>query len=91
MAFEKVQERIDIFATQKIKMYRLDRTAFTIQSFESATKQRAYWLSKTPAERLAAAWYLTCSAWNLDLETPPQLDRTFFAMRKHQVYATKHI
>ena len=72
-------------------MYRLDRTAFKIQSFESATKQRAYWLSKTPAERLAAAWCLICAAWNLDMETPQRMDRSFFSMRKQQGYATEHI
>ena len=63
-------------------MQRLDRTAFKIQSFDSAAKQRAYWLSKSPAERLAAAWYLICSAWNLDVANPPGLDRTCFSMRK---------
>lgn len=72
-------------------MYRLDRTAFSIGSFESAAHQRTYWLSKTPAERLAAAWYLICAAWNLDLETPVRMDRTAFSMRKHQDYATKRI
>lgn len=76
---------------KKLKMYRLDRTAFKIQSYDSAAKQRAYWLSKTPAERLAAAWYLTCAAWNLDIETPLRLDRSSFSMRKQQEYATKRI
>lgn len=65
-----------------LKMYRLDRTAFSIESFKTATDQRAYWLSKTPAERLAAAWYLICAAWNLDVRTPQRMDRTVFSMRK---------
>ncbi len=72
-------------------MYSLDRAAFTAQSFESAAKQRSYWLSKTPAERLAAAWYLICAAWNLDIKKPQRMDRTFFSIRKRPEHATKHI
>lgn len=72
-------------------MYRLDRQAFSIQSFESATHQREYWLSKSPAERLAAAWYLICAAWNLDMSKPQPLDRTCFSMRHREEYATEHI
>ncbi len=72
-------------------MYRLDRQAFSIQSFESAAHQRAYWLSKTPQERLAAAWYLTCAAWNLDITKKHPLDRSCFSIRSHNDDATKHI
>jgi hypothetical protein len=68
-------------------MYRLDRTAFSAQSFESAAKQREWWLTKTPAERLSAAWYLICAAWNLDADVPVRLDRTSFSMRKQQSHA----
>jgi hypothetical protein len=64
--------------------YRLDRQAFSIQTFESAAKQRAYWLSKTPAERLAAAWHLICSAWNLDPTVAQPLDRGCFSIRQHK-------
>jgi hypothetical protein len=72
-------------------MYRLDRTAFSAQTFDSAANQRAYWLSKTPAERLAAAWYLVCAAWNLDMTVPQRMDRSIFSMRKHATDETKHI
>ncbi len=64
-------------------MYRLDRTAFKIQSFEEAADTKEYWLSKTPDERLAAAWYLTCCAYGIDYDNPPRLDRTVFSMRKN--------
>ncbi len=67
-----------------MKTYRLDRTAFTIQTFAEAAHQRAYWLTCSPRERLAAAWYLICSAYNLDRSKPHRLDRTAFAMRKHK-------
>jgi uncharacterized protein (UPF0262 family) len=62
--------------------YRLDRSAFQIQSFEQASNQHTYWLSKTPAERISAAWYLICVAYDLDYESEHSLDRTFFQMRK---------
>jgi hypothetical protein len=63
-------------------MFRLDRNAFSIHSHATAGKNRAYWLTKTPAERLAAAWYLICAAWNLDPKVQHRLDRTCFSMRK---------
>lgn len=65
-----------------METYRLDRTAFAIQSFEEAAHRRNYWLAHTPQERLAAAWYLICSAYNLDRTKLHRLDRTAFAMRK---------
>jgi hypothetical protein len=62
---------------------RLDRNAFPIQSFREAEQTREFWLKKSPAERWAAAWYLTCCAWNIDHKNPPRLDRTVFSMRKN--------
>ncbi|NUQ24430.1 MAG: hypothetical protein HUU34_10780 [Saprospiraceae bacterium] len=62
--------------------FRLDRTAFQIKSHKDAAKQRAYWMKKTPMERLAAAWYLTCTAYNLDIKNPPRMDRSVFAIKK---------
>jgi hypothetical protein len=64
-------------------MFKLDRTAFKIQTFEEADNNRAYWLSKTPAERWSAAWYLTCCAYNIDPKNPPRLDRNVFSQRKN--------
>lgn len=63
------------------KTYRLDRTAFKINTFEEAADQVSYWKTKTTQERLAAAWYLTCQAYNLDPEAEHRLDRTVFSMR----------
>lgn len=62
---------------------KLDRTQFKMQSFKEAENDRAYWLSKTPAERFAAAWYLICVAYNLPHDTHTPLDRTYFKMGKH--------
>lgn len=64
-------------------MYRLDRTAFKIQSHQEADNTRAYWLSQPPEERFRAAWYLICSAYNIDPNNPPRLDKNCFSMRKN--------
>ena len=64
-------------------MYRLDKTQFAIKTFEQAENNLEYWLSKTPAERWAAAWYLTCCAYNLDYNNPPRLDKSQFYIRNH--------
>ncbi len=64
-------------------MYRLDKTAFKIQSFAEADNTRAYWLNKTPEERWKAAWFLTCAAYGIDYNNPPRLDRNHFSMRKN--------
>ena len=61
---------------------RLDRTKFKLQSLDEANHQLTYWLSKTPAERLQAAWWLTCRAYGFDPAYPPRLDRTVFSARK---------
>lgn len=72
-------------------MFRLDRTAFVIQNMESAAHQRSYWLAKKPQERLAASWYLTCAAWNLDIKKEHRLDRNCFSIRHKSENATKYI
>ena len=64
-------------------MYKLDRTAYKIQSFEEADNNKLFWLEKSPAERWAAAWYLTCCAYNIDYKNPPRLDKNVFNMRKN--------
>ncbi|MBK9319054.1 MAG: hypothetical protein IPM91_09715 [Bacteroidetes bacterium] len=65
------------------KKYRLDKSAFRIQTFEEASNNKEYWLSKSPSERWHAAWYLICSAYDLDPENPPRLDRSVFSMRRN--------
>lgn len=67
------------------KKYRLDKSAFRLQSFEEASNYKEYWLSKSPSERWHAAWYLICSAYNLDPNNPPRLDRSVFSMRKNKI------
>lgn len=64
-------------------MYKLDRTAFKIQTVEEASSHGKYWKTKTPEERLRAAFYLNSVAYNFDLNNPPRLDRTCYHERKH--------
>jgi hypothetical protein len=64
-------------------MYRLDRHAFKMQTFQEADHTKSYWLKQSPEERLKAAWYLICSAYGLDYNNPPRLDRTVFKARKN--------
>lgn len=62
---------------------KLDRNAFSMGSSKNASHKLAYWKSKTPGERLEAAWIPTCHAYGFSPENPPKLDRTVFSMRKH--------
>lgn len=62
--------------------YKLDRTYFKMGSMSVHEPAINYWKTKTPEERLAAAFYLNSVAFNFPLNNPPPLDRTFFSMRK---------
>ena len=62
----------------QMESFHLDRKAFSIQSLEEATLCRAYWLQKTARERLSAAWYLICAAYQLEYSDEHRLDRHCF-------------
>ena len=62
---------------------KFDRNAFSMGTFKQASHKLSYWKSKSPAERLEAAWILTCHAYGFSPENPPKMDRTVFSMRKH--------
>ena len=61
---------------------KLDKKAFAIKTFAQANNNKAYFLKKTPKERLAAAWYLTCIEYGLDPNKEHRMDKTFFRMKK---------
>jgi hypothetical protein len=63
---------------------KLDRTKFKAGKSEDQGNDRAYWLSKTPKERLGAAWYLICCAYGLEYRGDHKLDRTVFSMKKRE-------
>ena len=63
-------------------MDRLDKSSFKKQSFKEADSNRAYWMSKTPMERLIAAYHLSLRAYGYDPDNPPPMDKTYFTRRK---------
>ena len=66
------------------KKYRMDKTAFSIQTFEEADNTMRDYCNRTFRERLHIYWYLTSIAYKFDLNNPPKMDKTVFGMRKHQ-------
>ena len=64
--------------------FRLDRTAFHMGTHEEAEGYHARNQPETFSERLNAAAYLNSIAFRYDINSPPRLDRTAFAARKHQ-------
>ena len=68
-----------------MKEYKLDRTAFSMGSNKVSEPAVNYWKSKSPEERLCAAFYLNSVAFNFDISNPPRIDRTVFSMRKNNL------
>ncbi len=53
-----------------IDTFKMDKSAFSVCSFEEAEEQdKAYWLSKTPLERLAALEYMRQMVYGYDPDT----------------------
>ncbi|AMS27379.1 hypothetical protein AEM51_10490 [Bacteroidetes bacterium UKL13-3] len=64
-------------------MYKLDRTAFKIQTFEESNDDIAFWKSLTTQEIFEYGWLLTCQSFKIDALDELKLDRTVFEMRKN--------
>jgi hypothetical protein len=62
--------------------YRLDKSYFKNQTFHEADHNEKYWVGKSIEDRLSAAWYLACLAYNLSYEDPPPMNKTLFKMKK---------
>jgi len=60
---------------------KLDKSYFKKQSFKQADNNVAYWRSKTPEERLEAAYVLSLRAYGYDPANPPKLDKKAFSKR----------
>ncbi len=61
--------------------YKFDRTAFQAMTFEEADNHYGSWEHKSTDERLDAACYLICMAFQVKPST--KLDRNIFSKRKH--------
>lgn len=66
------------------KKYRMDKTAFKIQTFEEADDAMRNYTSYSIKERLEIAYYLTSVAYRFDMEHPPRMDKTAFRIKKHE-------
>ena len=62
----------------------MDRMAFAKMTFAEADDSVEYWLQRTPAERIHAAYLLSLRAFGYNPENEPRLDRSIFSMRKQQ-------
>lgn len=49
--------------------YTMDKTAFTVASLSDPSDEKAFWLSKTPAERLEALEFMRQVAYGYDPAT----------------------
>ena len=63
-------------------MDRLDKSYFKKQTLKEADRNKAFWLTKTPHERLVAAYRLSLRAYGYDPDNPPRMDKTYFTKRK---------
>lgn len=64
--------------------YRMDKTAFKVQTFEEADDAMQDYSSYSMQERLRIYWYLTSIAYKFDLDNPPRMDKTVFQIKKHE-------
>ena len=64
--------------------YRLDKNTFKHQTLEEASHQLAYWEKKDHSERLRAAHYLNSIAYQFDVDSPPKMDKTAFAIHNRK-------
>ena len=62
--------------------YRMDKTYFKKQTVHEADHNEDYWNERSIEERLAAAWYLTCQAFNISADNPPRMKKNLFKKRK---------
>jgi hypothetical protein len=62
--------------------YKLDRTAFRIQTFREADKANLFDRHVSYTERLRQAYYLISQAYGFSMFEQPKLDRRYFSSRK---------
>ena len=65
------------------KKYRMDKTAFKIQTFEEADDAMRNYADYTIKERLEIAYYLTSIAYKFNIDSPPRMDKSFFQIKKY--------
>lgn len=68
----------------KPQKFRLDKTAFKINSFKEADEAMQDYSNYTIKERLQIAYYLTSVAYRFDMDHPPRMDKTIFSIKKRE-------
>lgn len=66
------------------KKYRMDKTAFKLQTVEEADDAMRNYLNHSVKERLEIAYYLTSVAYKFDMDNPPRIDKTAFCIKKNE-------
>lgn len=56
---------------------KMDRTAISVGELHDESDEKAYWLSKTPDERLAAMELMRQILYGYEYSTAPRLQRVF--------------
>jgi hypothetical protein len=57
------------FCIMKNEFYKMDKTAFSVSTMEDESDEKAYWLSKTPEERISALEYMRQMLYGYDPAT----------------------
>ncbi|RFS19022.1 hypothetical protein DVR12_25825 [Chitinophaga silvatica] len=65
-----------------MKDFKLDRSAFKIQSFEEAENRNIFSKDTPYAERLRQAYYLISQAYGFTMQNQPKLDKNYFIIKK---------
>jgi hypothetical protein len=66
-----------------MKIFKIDKSYGKAGKFEDFDYNRTYWLNKSIAERLQAAWFLICQAYKIDESKPEFLDKNQHQVKKH--------
>lgn len=70
-----------------MKEYRLDKTAFKMQTFEEADMENIFKKDVPVEERLRLAFDLVCTIYGIKDDANLKIDRTFFLARKFNANA----
>lgn len=62
--------------------FKLDRTVLTISGLHDESDEKQFWLSKTPAERLAALELMRQILYGYEPETAPRFQRVLTVIER---------
>ncbi len=65
-----------------MKDFKLDKTAFKMQTFEEAERSKVFDKNVSLTDRLKMAFHLTCTIYGINDTNSLKIDRTVFSARK---------